>query len=113
MPFIHTHVSTALTPSQEETLKEQFGRAIACIPGKTEEWLMLEFEDSRRMWFRGSREPMAMVDVSLFGGASDDAYEKLTARLTAILEEVLGLSPQNIYVKYSEYSHWGWNGGNF
>ena len=114
MPFIRTSLNITLSASQEEALKKRFGEAIACIPGKSENWLMLEFSDNCRMWFKGEQAPMAMVDVSIFGGAWPEAYEALTAKLTGILAEVVqGLASDRIYIKYSEYSHWGWNGGNF
>ena len=81
MPFIRTSLNITLSASQEEALKKRFGEAIACIPGKSENWLMLEFSDNCRMWFKGEQAPMAMVDVSIFGGASPEAYEALTAKL--------------------------------
>ena len=29
------------------------------------------------------------------------------------LEELCGISPDRVYVKYGETANWGWNGGNF
>ncbi len=113
MPFIRTSLNTILTANQEDVLKKRFGEAISCIPGKTEDWLMLEFRDSGRMWFQGKQHPMAMVEVSIFGAASNEAYDALTGKLTQILSEELGLDPKRIYVNYCEFSHWGWNGENF
>lgn len=110
MPFIRTSLNTILTANQEEILKKRFGEAISCIRGKTEEMLMLEFKDSCRMWFRGKQYPMAMVEVSIFGKASDEDCEHMTAVITQILSEELGLAASQVYVNYSEFSHWGANG---
>jgi hypothetical protein len=41
MPYINTKLSTSLSKEKETALKEQFGKAIALIPGKSESWLML------------------------------------------------------------------------
>ena len=113
MPYIHAHLSDSLTANQELVLKEKFGRAIENLPGKTENWLMVEFSDNCRHWFRGDNSaPAAMVEVALFGKAPAAAYGKMTAALTAILAEELKLDPARVYVKYAEVSDWGWNGSN-
>lgn len=112
MPFISTKVSTPITKEQEEFLKTEFGSAIRLI-GKSEAWLMLSFEDNCRMYFKGSSEPCAMVEVKLYGRASDSAYNSLTSTLTELISSTLSISPSRIYVKYDEVSHWGLSGSNF
>ncbi len=114
MPFIHTMSSTAISPEQEKAIKSRMGKAISIIPGKSENWLMLDFEDSCRLYFKGSNElPSAFIEVKLFGKASADAYERLTAELTEIVSSELGIPSDRIYVKYEEVSYWGFNGRNF
>ncbi|HWT27340.1 MAG TPA: phenylpyruvate tautomerase MIF-related protein [Mobilitalea sp.] len=58
-------------------------------------------------------QPVAFVEVKLFGGATSEAYQKLTAALTKILKEELNIAPDQIYVRYEETRYWGWNGNNF
>ena len=114
MPYIRTTVSKPLTDENKENLKAKLGQAIALIPGKTEAWLMLAFEDNIDMYFKGSREEeYAYLEVSLFGTTSDAAYDRLTAALSEIVNEELGIDRANIYIKYEEADHWGWNGTNF
>lgn len=113
MPLITTKTNTQITKEKEEVLKSKLGEAITAL-GKTESWLMLEFEDNCRLWFKGSNsDKLAMVEVALFGAASDSQYDKMTAVVTKIISDELGISPSNVYVKYEEVSTWGWNGGNF
>ncbi len=113
MPLITTKTNTQITKEKEEVLKSKLGKAISAL-GKTESWLMLEFQDDCRLWFKGSNnEKLAMVEVSLFGKASDSAYDKMTAEVTDVISQELGISPSNIYVKYEEVGTWGWNGNNF
>lgn len=89
------------------------GKAIALIPGKSESWLMLSFEDNCRLYFKGKNDqPTAFVEVKLFGKASGEAYNKMTAAITDILKQQLNIQPDHIYVKYEETAHWGWNGNN-
>ena len=113
MPLISTATNTAITKEKEEAIKAKLGKAISAL-GKSESWLMLEFRDNCRLWFKGGNsEKLAMVEVSLFGSASRSAYDRMTAEVTDILSEELGIAPSNIYVKYEEVGNWGWNGSNF
>ncbi len=114
MPYINTKTTVTITEEKRENIKTKLGKAIELIPGKSENWLMLSFEDNSVMYFRGSNDnPLAFVDVKIFGKASSEAYSKLTKAITDILQEELELQPEGIYVKYEEVSTWGWNGNNF
>ena len=113
MPFINTKTSVEITSEQEILLKEKMGEAIRFI-GKSESWLMLNFDDNCRMYFKGeNKEHMAMVEIALFGKASDSQYDALTEALTKEIASILDISPSNIYIKYEEVEHWGYNGFNF
>ncbi len=114
MPCIQTKVNVKISKEKEEILKSRFGKAIELLPGKSESWLMLTFEDNCRMYFKGTDQPgTAFVNVKIFGQADADDFEKLTEVLTTILHEELGISPSRIYIQYEESRYWGWNGNNF
>lgn len=113
MPLITTATNAAITKEKEEVLKAKLGKAISAL-GKSEGWLMLEFRDNCRLWFKGKNdEKLAMVEISLFGSAGRSAYDKMTAEVTDIISQELGIAPSNVYVKYEEVDNWGWNGSNF
>lgn len=113
MPYINTKVSCSISPQQEKELKAKLGKAITNV-GKSEGWLMLNFEDNCRLWFKGDNsKPIAYVDIALFGAASASQYDAMTAEVTKIISDELGISPGCIYVKYDEVSTWGWNSNNF
>lgn len=114
MPFIDTKTTAVITPEKEETLRRRLGEAIALLPGKSEEWLMLNFTDRCRMAFRGRADgDIAIAEIKIFGKASDAAYNKLTTAVCDIFREVLGIPGERVYVKYEEIDHWGYNGNNF
>lgn len=113
MPFINVKTNTAVAQDKKQSIKSALGTAISAIPGKTENWLMVGIEPEYDLWFKGSDAPAAMVEVSVFGSASPSNYSNLTAKITDILNSDLGISPDRIYVRYSETSNWGWNGSNF
>ena len=114
MPFIDSKVSVSISEAQEKELKSRLGQAISLIPGKSESWLMTGFQDNYHLYFKGDNsKPTAFVEVKVFGGENPAAFEKLTAEITKIFGEVLGIAGDRIYVKYEAVSNWGWNGGNF
>ena len=105
MPFIELKTSVSISKEKEAELKSAFGEAIAIIPGKSEQWLMLNFCDEQRMWFKGSDESCAILEVKI--------YDKLTAELTEIVSDKLEILSDRIYVKYDEIEYWGYAGSNF
>ena len=114
MPFIDSKVNVKTTPEQRKELKERLGQAIALIPGKSENWLMIDLADEQEMYFRGqSEEPIAFIGVNVFGDPDRVAFEKMTAELTRIYGDVLGVAPDHMYIRYAATRDWGWNGGNF
>ena len=113
MPFINVKTNSEKANEVKEQLKAELGQAITAIPGKSEGWLMVNIEEPSAMWFKGDSSPCAMFDVSVFGGASDSAYNDLTKKICALSEKYLGVSASRTYVKYTEYEQWGWNNMNF
>jgi len=114
MPFINSKVNVKILPEQETELKTKLGKAIELIPGKSESWLMLSFEDECKLYFKGENDcKIAYVEVKVFGAEDKAAFEKLTIAICEIFNGVLGIAPDKIYVKYEAVTNWGWNGMNF
>ena len=114
MPFIDTKLNIRLSREKEQILKEKLGRAIECFPGKSEYWLMLNFTDEAKMYFRGyDNFPMAWIEVKLFGSAEAEICEQMTKTLCDLFRSELGISPDHVYIKYEFCDTWGWNGENF
>lgn len=113
MPFVNVKTNVAAADDKKENIKSRLGQAITAIPGKSEGWLMVGIEPEYDLWFRGDKSPAAMVEVSIFGGASSGAYSELTGRISDILGSELGIPADRIYVRYGATGDWGWNGSNF
>lgn len=114
MPYIQLKTTAGVSAEKKTALKAAFGKAIESFPGKNENWLMVNIEDNKSMWFRGDASAdSAMVDVALLGAVSAEGSSRMTAELCEILHKMLGIAPDRVYVKYTGYEHWGWNGGNF
>ena len=113
MPFIKITSNVSISAEQVDQIKFRCGTAITAIPGKSEGWLMVGIEGDSMLYFRGTDEPAAIAEVSLYGSASSQALNTLTSHITGILTEILGISSDRIYVSYQCTDHWGWNGANF
>ena len=114
MPYIDLKTNVEVPKTTETALKSELAAALeACFPGKTEKWLMVNIEGYCTMYFAGSEEKCAMVSVDILGKQSGGSYEKMTGRVCSIVSDKLRIDPSRIYVKYSEYEKWGWNGYNF
>lgn len=113
MPFIDVKTNTQISKDRELALKQELGRAIAILPGKSEKWLMLEIKDGCRMYFHGDDAPCAMLQVQVFGKIDRAACEQLTKELCGIVQRVLSIPADSTYIKYEEISLWGWNEQNF
>ena len=113
MPFINVKTNEKVSGSIADEIKSSLGKAITALPGKSEGWLMVGIEDEYRLWFRGSDEPAAIVEVSVYGSPAAQAMNDLTGRITDILTENLSIPRDRIYVSYFSTPDWGWNGSNF
>ena len=114
MPYIEAKFSKGLDKAQVEALKCGFGKAIECIPGKSETWLMVNIEDSKNIFFKGNADDdSAYLSVSIFGSANKRDYDALTAELCSLITEITKTPASRTYITYSEYDKWGWNGSNF
>ena len=114
MPFINSKVNVSISDAQEKELKSKLAKAIEIIPGKSENWLMLGFEDNCKLYFQGDNaRKIAFVEVKIFGSSDKAVLSKVTAEICDVFKAVLDIEPSNVYVKYEEVDNWGWNGSNF
>lgn len=113
MPYIKVRTNVPVPAPKADNLKSALGQAITAIPGKSEGWLMTSVEGDTELYFKGTKDPAAMVEVQLYGDASDNAMNTLTSHITGLMTDQLGISSDRVYVSYMLTEHWGWNGGNF
>ena len=113
MPYINIKTNASIPSTPMHTLKQQLGKNIELFSGKSEKWLMLGFEPEQLMYFAGSSEPLAMVEVNLFGECVPEEADAFTTKACARLSEQLHVTTDRIYIKYIQTPLWGWNGNNF
>ncbi|OYS63266.1 hypothetical protein CBF93_02140 [Limosilactobacillus reuteri] len=111
MPFIMSRVNIKISKNKELMLKKRLGLAIANVPGKSEKVLMVGFQDNYPLYLRrNGNEPLAYIEVSIFGTESHTDYEGLNTDITKALYDILGIQPDHLYIKYDEISRWGVQG---
>ncbi len=115
MPCIQIKTNVEAAKDVADRIKAGLGQAIAFLPGKSEDWLMVAIEDHCRMYFGGETgRPIAIAEVKILGNTVDhEGAEKMTGEMTRILGETLGVAPKDLYIKYEALPDWGWNGTNF
>ncbi len=115
MPCIQIKTNARTAGETADRIKAGLGQAIAYLPGKSEEWLMVAIDDHCQMYFGGETgRPIAVVEVKILGTAVDkEGSSKMTEELTKILGDNLGVAPKDMYIKYEASPDWGWNGANF
>ncbi len=112
MPYISTRTNKSIDEKTSNELKNALGKAICAIPGKSEAWLMVENAGSCDLYFRGDNsDTVVFAEVKILGSASNADYDKLTEAMTKVYTDVLGA--KDVYIKYEEIDHWGYNGNNF
>lgn len=114
MPFLTIRTNVAVDDKTAETIKHGIGRAIECLPGKSEMSLLVEIRDGARLWLRGeSRAPVVCLDAAVFGNEDHAGRREFTAEATRILCAALGVAPENVFVNYADIPAWGVAGMTF
>ena len=87
------------------------GRAIGLVPGKSEAYLLLDFEDNCRLWLRGKKNaPTAYMEAAIFGNEGHSGYAAFAAEVTRIFADVLGIAPENCYIRFEDIAAWAVGG---
>ncbi|MDP4089630.1 MAG: phenylpyruvate tautomerase MIF-related protein [Bacillota bacterium] len=116
MPYINCTTTKKLTDAEKDNLKAQMGKLIEILPGKSEDWLFVGFNDNQTLYFRGQKmEAAAVVEVKLFGASEKKFKDELTSGICKALEKEIAVPGEGIYVIFTEVTdgNWGWNGGLF
>jgi len=111
MPFVVVRVNTAMTTEQELGLKAQLGQAIGLVPGKSEEYLLVDVENRCHLFLVGDGQtPLAYLEASVFGNEGHAGYAAFTRAVTQSLHDVLGIAPDHAYLRFSDIGAWGVSG---
>ncbi|MBR1552581.1 MAG: hypothetical protein IJ741_03460 [Schwartzia sp.] len=107
MPFLMAKTNVPIGRAKEMEIKTLLGKAIGLVPGKSEQSLLVGFEENRHFYLRGEEQPVVYIEASIFGNEAHLGYDALTAAIARAFHDVLEIPPENIYVKYDDIKGWG------
>ena len=113
MPFVDIKANFSIKDDKALLVKDKIGKLIEILPGKSEQWLMVEIEDQQRLYFGGSDDKALLVQVDLYGECATQSLNSFTFEISEYLKKELNVDKKRIYVRYLSTNYWGYNGENF
>lgn len=117
MPLLQINL-TVLSVSQDvlDQVHNQSADILAEQIGKSVEYAMVLVRTGESISFaKDNVSPCAYLEVKNVGKLSPKLTERLTSKLSTLIYEKLGVSPDRIYIEFQESVRhlWGWNGKTF
>ncbi len=114
MPFIELNTNRKIELTIKDEIKTELGKLIEILPGKSENWLMVNINDEVSLYFKGTNDDSIMIKFLVYGNEIPSTIlNKFTCEVTSYLSEKLNINSSRIYVSYFFTTNWGWNGSNF
>lgn len=114
MPLLKLETTVAVSAEKQQSLLASLGKMAAQTIGKPEQYVMVTFAPAA-MRMSGKDGNAAFVDIRSIGGLTDDVNRKLSQQVCQLLKDLLGVSPERVYLNFAdvEADKWGWNGNTF
>ena len=111
MPLLKLETTISLSDQNRDLLLAALSKLVARTIGKPEQYVMVTISPTAIL-MAGKPGPACFVDIRSIGGLSGEVNEKLTRELCRTLNEVLGVSPERVYLNFTDVAaaDWGWNG---
>ena len=114
MPLLTLQTSARLSDQQRHDLLAPLSKLVSECIGKPERYVMVIVSE-QAMMMAGDGSPAAFADIRGIGGLNNAINRKLSERVCALLQQQLGISPDRVYLGFSNVSadSWGWDSGTF
>ncbi len=114
MPLIQLTTNKPLDDTDCDALLATLSTTAAEMLGKPKQYVMVNLTTNRNMLFAGSTEPLAYIELKSLGLPEEDT-KRLSALLTGIVSDRLGVPAARTYIEFSSPPRhmWGWNGATF
>lgn len=112
MPYIKLNTNVEI--SDKPTVLRQLSTLAAKETSKPESYVMIEIAHNPLMLFGGKDTPLAYLECKSIGLTEKQA-KLLSASLCELLNAELNISPDRIYIEFSNApaAFWGYNGSTF
>ena len=107
MPYLRIQTNASVRKDQQESLLSQASQLVSRHLGKDEKFFMGIIENEQAIYFAGSSNPLAFLELKALGLPAEATKD--------LLYEELSITPERIYVRFHNVNRgmWGWNGGIF
>jgi hypothetical protein len=114
MPYLLLKTNVTPAAGAVPPLLRKASQQVAQALGKPEDYVMVALEHSCPMLFAGSDAPLAYLELKSIGLPGTRTAE-LSALLTRLAGEELGIAAERVYIEFADASGplWGWNGATF
>jgi phenylpyruvate tautomerase PptA (4-oxalocrotonate tautomerase family) len=114
MPYLKIETNVQVKPQQHTELLEHASSTVAELLGKPESYVMVALQDSVPMLFAGSNAPLAYLELKSIG-LPRERTTAISAGLTAMIGERLGIVPERVYIEFADAERpmWGWSDRTF
>ena len=109
MPLLKLDTSVALSDEMKRDLLPKLSKLVAETVGKPEDYVMVTL-GSAAILMSGKSGDAAFVDIRSIGGLSHNVNRQLSQKVCALLKDSLGLSPDRIFLNFTDIdaANWGW-----
>jgi phenylpyruvate tautomerase PptA (4-oxalocrotonate tautomerase family) len=114
MPLLKLETTVALADDKKKTLLASLSKIVAGTIGKPEQYVMVIVSPAAIL-MSGKPSDAAFVDIRSIGGLSSDVNQQLAQKISGLLKESIGVTPDRIYLNFTDVpaGSWGWNGDTF
>lgn len=114
MPLLKLETNVTLSDERRKGLIASLSKIVAITIGKPEQYVMIVASPASIL-MAGKTGDAAFVDVRSIGGLNDSVNRQLSQKICGLLKESLGVSPDRIYLNFTNVAagNWGCNGDTF
>ena len=114
MPLLSIETNRPTASEDAAALLTAASSLVAEKLGKPERYVMVRLNHNPQMRFAGSDAPLAYLELKSIG-LPEARTAELSAALCGLLETVLGVPADRVYIEFADAPRkmWGWDGGTF
>jgi phenylpyruvate tautomerase len=114
MPLLRLETTVVLTDEKRKGLLASLSTIVAETVGKPEDYVMVTVAPAAIL-MSGKAGEAAFADLRSIGGLDDDVNRQLSQKVCRLLNEMLGVPQNRIYLNFTDVAagNWGWKGETF
>jgi len=114
MPYLNLQTNLKLKDEAKENLASDITQLLSKELSKPAKYIMAAIEDNVFLIFNAKSEPAAYVELKSIN-LPEDATKKLSEAVCLFLERHLKISPDRIYIEFTNAKRhmWGYNNTTF